>query len=55
MILDKRERDKNYGIVITSNLNLSDLALRMNDKITSRIAGMCDIVKIEDKDWRLKK
>lgn len=41
--------------VITSNQTLSELAEKMeDDRLTSRIAGMCSIIEVEDNDWRVK-
>jgi DNA replication protein DnaC len=51
--------DRRYGelkkTIITSNLSLDELAARLDDRITSRIAGMCEIVKLTGKDRRLIK
>lgn len=42
--------------VITSNLSLEELAERMgDDRLASRIAGMCKVVKMEGEDRRTKK
>ena len=38
---------------ITSNLSLEELAGRLNDRVTSRIAGMCHVVKMSGRDRRL--
>lgn len=40
--------------VFTSNLTLSGLAERLGDRTVSRIAGMCDVVKLEGADRRLE-
>ena len=40
--------------IFTSNLPIADLAERIGDRTVSRIVEMCDIVKIEGKDRRLK-
>lgn len=50
-------RDMNYtkGLIITSNLSLAGLAERLgDDRITSRIAGMCRVVQITGDDYRIK-
>ena len=40
-------------IIFVSNLSLSDLAGKVGDRISSRIAEMCEVVKLEGKDKRL--
>jgi len=40
--------------IITSNYSLGELSERLGDRIASRIAEMCDVVKIDGKDRRLK-
>ena len=55
-IFDKRDMAMRHGLVITSNLSMRDMALKMgDDRITSRIAGMCDIVEMKGSDRRLDK
>lgn len=39
----------------TSNLSLKELAEKSGDRLASRIAGMCDVIKLEGEDRRLKK
>ena len=42
--------------IITSNLSLDDLSVRLgNDRIPSRIAGMCEILEMSGKDKRIRK
>jgi len=53
-IIDIRYR-RELPIFATSNLSLSELAERTDDRITSRLAAMCEVVKFQDKDWRLKR
>jgi len=53
-LFNRRYIDNQHNIIITSNLSLKELAESMNDRIASRIAGMCDIIQINDKDYRLK-
>lgn len=51
-------RDMNYvkGMIVTSNLSLAGLAEKLgDDRITSRLAGMCKIVEITGGDHRLLK
>ena len=42
-------------IIITSNLTLNELDGRLEERITSRIAGMCQRVEMRDHDYRIKK
>jgi len=39
--------------IVTSNLDLGELSERLGDRIPSRLAEMCDVVKLEGKDRRL--
>lgn len=41
-------------MVFTSNMSLGQIAMNLNDRIASRIAEMCEIVKMKGKDQRLK-
>lgn len=38
----------------TSNLSLKELAEKSGDRLASRIAGMCDVIKLEGEDRRLR-
>lgn len=40
--------------VITTNYQMSEIADRLGDRFVSRIREMCDGVKFEGRDWRLK-
>ena len=53
-IINERYENKLETILI-SNLSLSELAEKVGDRITSRIAEMCEIKKVEGEDKRLKK
>ncbi len=52
LIIDRRWRE-DKPTIITSNLNLTELAGKLDDRIASRIAGMCEVVKLTGKDRRL--
>ena len=52
-IIDRRYRDMKRTI-ITSNLNLKEIADKLDDRISSRIAGMCDCITLKGADRRLK-
>jgi DNA replication protein DnaC len=52
-IIDNRDMTKRNGLIITSNLSLAALAEKLgDDRLPSRIEGLCKIVKIEGKDYR---
>ena len=40
--------------IITSNLTIEEIGEKLGDRIASRIAGMCKIVKLTGKDRRVK-
>lgn len=40
--------------IITSNLSIEEIGEKLGDRIASRIAGMCKIVKLTGKDRRVK-
>lgn len=44
IILDRWNRNKKGGLIITSNLTLDELAVKYDDRITSRIFQSCRIV-----------
>lgn len=52
IIIDKRYRDEKRTI-ITSNLTLDGLAEKLDDRVASRIAGMCILVPMQGRDRRL--
>jgi DNA replication protein DnaC len=52
-IIDTRYRDLDKQLIITSNLELSQLAARLDDRIVSRISSMCEIVRMDGRDRRL--
>lgn len=55
-ILDRRDMNLRHGLIVTSNLPLDMLAKKMgDDRITSRIAGMCRVVKVGWDDHRMKR
>lgn len=53
-IIDRRYRDMRRTFV-TSNLSLADLAKQTSDRITSRLAEMCRIVRLTGPDRRMKR
>ena len=53
-ILDLRINNYKNGLILTSNLPLEDFAAKVgDDRLPSRIAGMCKVIKIGGKDHRL--
>jgi len=54
-ILQKRLMAKRNGLILTSNYSIKELSIIMqDDRITSRICGMCRMFEIQDVDWRKK-
>lgn len=53
--IDRRYRDGRNGLIVTSNLSLSELSSKLNDdRVSSRLAQMCKIFPLTgEKDWRL--
>lgn len=54
IIINSRYADINKTTIITSNLGLNEIADKLNDRITSRINGMCEVVKLNGMDRRIK-
>jgi DNA replication protein DnaC len=55
-LIDGRYMAKRNGLIVTSNLSLGDMAERMgDDRLASRLAGMCRVIKIGGSDWRIKR
>jgi len=52
LIIDRRYREMK-STFFSSNFSLSQLAKRLGDRITSRIAGMCEVIELKGKDRRL--
>ena len=53
-ILNEREQNE-LTTVITSNFSLKQLDEQIDQRISSRIAGMCEILKFTGDDRRIKK
>jgi DNA replication protein DnaC len=50
------ERDNNFKpTIITANLSLDDIANQIDKRISSRIAGMGQVIRVQGPDWRLKR
>lgn len=52
-IIDARYRDESPTI-ITTNLNMKELAEQIDDRIASRLCGMGEVITLGDKDWRVR-
>lgn len=52
-IIDFRH-DHELPTFITSNYSIKQIAEKLGDRITSRIVGMCKIIKLDGEDKRLK-
>jgi DNA replication protein DnaC len=53
-LIDRRYRSMSQTI-ITSNMNLEQLSESIDDRISSRIVEMCEVISLTGSDWRLKK
>lgn len=53
-IIDGRYQAMSGGLIVTSNLSLGELAKKMgDDRIPSRLAGMCSVFRISGNDRRI--
>ena len=53
-ILNRRMLQLKNGLVVTSNLSLEHLANKIDDRVPSRLAGLCKVMEIEGEDFRIK-
>jgi DNA replication protein DnaC len=54
-IIEERTHRGRSGLIITSNLTLDQIATKFgDDRLTSRISGMCQTVSMDFPDWRSK-
>ena len=52
-IIDGRDMNKKKGMLITSNYGLGELAAKMgDDRVASRLSGMCKVIKLSGNDRR---
>lgn len=52
-IIEERTHRGRHGLIITSNLSLDQIADKFgDDRLTSRIAGMCRMIHMDLPDWR---
>lgn len=52
-ILDRRIEAGRNGLIVTSNAGRKKIAEQMGDKISSRMSGICRVIKIEGLDLRV--
>ncbi len=52
-IINKRYEEV-LPTVVTSNLELGEMAERIGDRVASRLAEMCDVIKMDGSDRRIK-
>ena len=53
-IIEMRDMSRIKGLILTSNLSLGELSEQLgDDRVTSRIAGMCGIIQIVGEDRRI--
>lgn len=54
-IMNRRTLQMRNGLIVTSNLSLDQVAKKNHDdRLTSRIAGLCSVIHLEGDDYRLK-
>lgn len=53
LIVDGWDLKDKKGLVVTSNYSLDEISARLNDRIASRVAGMCKVYKMEGRDRRI--
>lgn len=54
-VIDGRVMGYRNGLVVTSNLPLPELAKKLgDDRLPSRLAGLCKVIEITGSDWRLR-
>lgn len=54
LIIDRRYRENKNKMFVTSNLSLDKIGDTISDRIASRISEMCDVIKLDDFDHRVK-
>lgn len=55
MIINRRCTDTTKRTIITSNLTLELIAEKLDERISSRIKGMCKVLEMQGNDRRLKR
>jgi len=54
IIIDRWYRSGKKGLTITSNKSLDAISAHLDDRIASRIAGMCEVISMKGEDKRLE-
>lgn len=54
LIVDRWWRGKRKGLVVTSNLDLNEVAKAVDGRLASRLAGMCDVLRLDGPDHRIR-
>lgn len=54
LLVDRWHRNCKSGLIVTSNLNPSDLASKIGDKIVSRLMEICPPIRMDGQDRRIK-
>lgn len=54
IIINRRCTDTATRTIITSNLTLESVSKKLEERIASRIRGMCKVIKLQGKDWRVQ-
>lgn len=54
LLINKLYENESPNLIITSNKSINEIAESLGDRIASRLVEMCQIVKLEGKDRRLK-
>lgn len=52
-IIDLCSRMNRKGLIITSNLSISDVSKKIDDRLASRIAGLCNVKQFNGVDRRI--
>ena len=53
-VLNRRTLQMRNGLMVTSNLSMRDLASKNDDRLASRLTGLCRIIAIIGTDYRLQ-
>lgn len=54
-IIDGRDKNNKNGLIITSNFSLEEISQKLDDdRLASRIAGLCHVYELKGKDYRIK-
>mgnify|MGYP001590214423 CR=1 FL=1 len=54
LILDQWESHEKKGLICTTNLSMDDVAKTFSDRIASRLAASCKLIKLDGDDKRIK-